>query len=623
LRLKTAADRGGLLQNVTYQNICMQNHRTLISITPHYNSNTGTLLPQFSNITFQNVHGLTNGLMSIVGYDANHLTTLNLNNFVFDTLTQADLSPAFAYDTITLGPGPVFPAFLQSLTGTGVSYNGSITSPTTAPYPCSASTFTFLVGELYLSTATSTNLSTITVPGPGSVTLNAMLQPAMSQVTYTNSTGTAALTAPVQFYEGSNQVGTATLGGNGTIASLTLTGVAAGTHTYTAQYPGDSNYAAYPFGSVNVTVSPYSSATTTVLAVSPSSVQAGSTATLTATVTGAQANAVPTGAINFLDGTTVIASGAVTAASSGATASGTSSVTLNGPGTHSLTVQYMGDLNNATSTSAPVAVTVTAIPTTTTLSLASSSIAAGASEVLSATVTSAAGVPGGTVTFSSGTASLGTANLANGTASLPVVFSAIGSQAITAAYNASGNFGSSNSAALTLAVVTPFTLGLSSATVTIAPGASGSTTVSATPAIGFSGTVTFSCTSPVAYVTCSLSPSSQTVSGTTAVQSTLTVNVASTVSQAAPMNETERIAYGLLLPVGFFSLLGLGRVRRRFRGGMLVWVVCLSVGAIGIVGCGGSGPSKPPAPSGSQVVTVTVQSGAVMQTAQVTVNIGG
>ena len=95
LRLKTAADRGGLLQNVTYQNICMQNHRTLISITPHYNSNTGTLLPQFSNITFQNVHGLTNGLMSIVGYDANHLTTLNLNNFVFDTLTASQSVACF------------------------------------------------------------------------------------------------------------------------------------------------------------------------------------------------------------------------------------------------------------------------------------------------------------------------------------------------------------------------------------------------------------------------------------------------------------------------------------------------------------------------------------------------
>jgi hypothetical protein len=127
----------------------------------------------------------------------------------------------------------------------------------------------------------------------------------------------------------------------------------------------------------------------------------------------------------------------------------------------------------------------------------------------------------------------------------------------------------------------------------------------------------------VAYVTCSLSPSSQTISGTTALQSTLTVNVAATVSQAAPTSKTGRIAYALLFPVGAFSLLGLGRVRRRSRSGMLIWIACLGVGAIGIGGCGGSAASKPPAPSGSQMVTVTVQSGAVMQTTQVTVNIGG
>ena len=209
------------------------------------------------------------------------------------------------------------PAFLQTLTGNGVSYNGSVTAPTTNPYPCSTSTFTFLVGELYLSTATSTNLSTVTVAGPGTVTLNAMLQPAMSQVTYTNSTGTAAPTAPVQFYEGTNMVGTATLGGNGTIASLTLTGVASGTHTYTAQYPGDSTYAAYSFGSVTVTVSPFSTSSTTSLVASPSPVQAGSSTMLTATVTGTQSNAVPTGTVNFFDGSAMIGSAPVGAAGSG------------------------------------------------------------------------------------------------------------------------------------------------------------------------------------------------------------------------------------------------------------------------------------------------------------------
>src|SRR5271170_2969900 len=478
LRLKTAADRGGLLQNVTYQNICMQNHRTLISITPHYNTNTGTLIPEFSNITFQNVHGLTNGLMSIVGYDANHLTTLNLNNFVFDTLTQANLSPAFAYDTITLGPGPVSPAFLQSLTGTGVSYNGSVTSPSTAAYPCSASTFTFLVGELYLSTAATTNLSTETVPGPGTVTLNAMLQPAMSQVTYMNSTGTAAPTAAVQFMEGTNVVATAALGGNGTIASVTLTGVAAGTHTYTAQYPGDSNYAAYPFGSITVTVSPFSTASTTALMASPSPVQSGSSTVLTATVTGMQSNALPTGMVNFFDGTTMIGSAALGTAASGLAVNATLSTVLNGLGAHSLSAQYVGDANNAASTSPTVTVTVSpsAAPSMTTLTVSPSTVQAGSSTALIATVagTSTTAAPTGTVNFFDGTTMIGSAAAgaaASGTkvsAMLSTVLNGPGTHSLSAQYAGDANNGASTSTSVAVtvtAIPTVTTLSLASSSI--------------------------------------------------------------------------------------------------------------------------------------------------------------
>jgi Glycosyl hydrolases family 28/Bacterial Ig-like domain (group 3) len=625
LRLKTALDRGGLLQNITYQNICMQNHRSLIVITPLYNTNSGTLIPQFKNITFQNVHGLTNGVMSIAGYDANHLTTLNLNNFVFDNLSASNLLPVFTFDTITLGPGPVSPTFLQTLTGTGVSYNGSVTAPTTAPYPCSASTFTFLVGELYLSTATSTNLSTVTIPGPGTVTLNAMLQPTMSQVTYTNSTGTAAPTAPVQFYEGTNMVGTATLGGNGTIASLTLTGVASGTHAYTAQYPGDSTYAAYPFGSVTVTVSPFSTSSTTSLSASPSPVQAGSSTVLTATVTGTQSNALPTGTVNFLDGATVIGSAALGTASSGGSVSATLSTVLSGLGTHSLSAQYAGDSNNGASTSAADSVTVTAIPTTTTLTLASSSIAIGASEVLTATVTSGSGVPTGTVTFSSGTTSLGTGTLTNGTATVTTTSNTVGSETITAAYSAMGNFGGSTSAPLTLSFTNPLSLSLSATAISITPGGSGTVTLSAAPAIGFTGAVTFTCSSPVAYVTCSLNPSSQTISGTAAAQSVVTLNVASTVSKTG-QEDRGLIAYAVLLPFGTFVLFGVTRKRKVARKLSLMCMLCAVVAA-GITGCGGGGSSsttttKPVAPSGSQVVTITAKSAPATQTTQVTVNIG-
>ena len=622
LRLKSSIDRGGLVQNVTYENICMQNHKTLISITPFYNSNSGTLIPQFKNITFQNVHGLTEGTMSIVGYDVNHLTTLNLNNFVFDTLATTDLSPAFTFDTIALGPGPVSPAFLQSLTGSGISYTGSVTSPTTAPYACSPSTFTYLVGELYLSNSTSTSLSTETVPGPGTVTLNAMLQPAMSQVTYMTSTGTAAPTAQVQFYEGTNMVGTAALGGNGTIASLTLTGVTSGTHTYTAQYPGDSTYAAYPFGSVTVTVIPTAAASTTALAATPSSIQAGSSTLLTATVTGTSLAVAPTGSVNFLDGTTFLGSSPVGTVSSGTIVSATLSTVINGPGTHTLSAQYVGDPNDAASTSSVLPLTASAIPTVTTVSLASASISAGASETLSATVTSGFGVPPGTVTFYSGTTSLGTGTLSNGTATLTTMSSTLGSETITAAYSASGNFGASTSEALMLGVTSPLTLTLSPYGLSIAPGASGTVTVTATPAVGFAGAVTFACTSPVAWITCSLTPSTQTVSGTTPVQSAVTLNVASTVSAQPQSSATS--TYALLLPFGTFALLGFAQKKRSIRKLSSLLALCIGIAIItGISGCGGgSTPASSTAPVGSQVVSITATAGTLTQKTQVTVSIG-
>jgi polygalacturonase len=629
LRLKTALDRGGLLQNVTYQNICMQNHRSLIVITPVYNSNSGTLIPQFKNVTFQNVHGLTNGILSIAGYDANHVTTLSLDNFVFDNMTANNLSPAFTYDAITLGPGPVSPAFLQSLTTNGVQYNGSVTSPTTAPYPCSPSIFTFLVGELYLSSSTATNLSSVTVAAPGTVTLNAMLQPTMSQATYANSTGTAALTAPVQFFEGTNMVGTATIGGNGTLASLTLTGVTAGAHTYTALYPGDSNYAAYPFGSVTVNVSSSAAPSTTTLAAAPSPVPAGSSTMLTATVVGTS-SAGPTGLVNFFDGATIIGSSALGTAASGTTVSATLSTVLNGLGVHNLSAQYLGDSNDAASTSATTTVTVAAIPTTTTLSLASASIAVGAGDVLMATVTSGAGVPGGAVTFFNGTTSIGTGTLANGVATLTTTSNTVGSEMLTVTYSATGNYAGSGSATLMLSVTDPVALTLSAYVLSIAPGASGTVTIAASPAVGFTGAVSFACASPVAYVTCSLNPASQTIGGTTAVQSTVTVNVAATVSQLkpAPRATSRTTGYAFLFPLGAFTLLGIARAGRNFSRLSLVIVLFLFAGAVvGIAGCGASTTptpvtNTPAAPSGMQVVSITAKSVTVTQTIQLTVNIG-
>jgi Glycosyl hydrolases family 28/Bacterial Ig-like domain (group 3) len=618
LRIKSALDRGGLVQNVTYSNICMQNHKTLIDIDPFYNANAGTLVPQFSNITFTNVHGLTSGVMTLEGHDVGHPTTITLNNFVFDALTQANISPSFSFDTITLGPGPVSPAFLQTQTGSGVAYNGNVSNPTLAPYPCSAANFTFLVGELYLSNSTVTNAQQLTnVPGPGTVTLNAMLQPTMSQVTYGAYTGMPAPTAAVQFFEGSTMVGTASLGGNGSLASLTLTGVTTGSHTYVAKYPGDSTYAAYTFGNVSVTVIATAAPSTIAVAAAPATLQAGSTTILTATITGTSLAAGPTGTVNFLDGTTVIGSGTV-----GTNSKASYTALLNGPATHNITAVYLGDPNNAGSTSAAAPVTVTAIPTTTSISLSSSSVAAGTSATITAFLSSSAGVPTGTVTFLNGTTTLGTGTLSNGTATFSATSAAVASESITATYAAQGNYAASTSNALALSFASPVALSVSAFEVNMNPGSSTSVTVTANPALNFAGAVSFTCATPSTYLTCSMTPASQTVAGGASVQSVVGLNLAATVGGVRPAERPfgggrSGPVYGLLLPVGALVFFGL---RRRGSLRLLGVLLVLAAGVtLGITGCSSSSPKT--APIGTQVVTVTATAGSIVQTAQITVNI--
>jgi len=140
LRIKSAADRGGLVNNVQYENICVQNSSYPLQVNPHYNSNSGTEYPHFTNIGFHSVHVLTAGEVELEGYNATYPATITLDNVVFDTLPSSDITPAPEYETITLGPGPVSTNLSNYLTGTGVTVNNDITNGN-SPYSCPASAF--------------------------------------------------------------------------------------------------------------------------------------------------------------------------------------------------------------------------------------------------------------------------------------------------------------------------------------------------------------------------------------------------------------------------------------------------------------------------------------------------
>jgi hypothetical protein len=58
LRIKSDTSRGGEVYDVLYKNICIQHGGDTIVIDPYYSSQTGSLIPNFHDITFSNVHEL-------------------------------------------------------------------------------------------------------------------------------------------------------------------------------------------------------------------------------------------------------------------------------------------------------------------------------------------------------------------------------------------------------------------------------------------------------------------------------------------------------------------------------------------------------------------------------------
>ena len=129
IRIKSDVSRGGLVQGISYTDVCMRNVSQPLVFNPYYSSATGTMIPDFQNITLTNVHVLGGGSLRISGYDASHPLTLAMDNVVFDTAPTINASQA----TITLGPNPV--NILP--TGTGVTVADNVTGAA-APRDCSS-----------------------------------------------------------------------------------------------------------------------------------------------------------------------------------------------------------------------------------------------------------------------------------------------------------------------------------------------------------------------------------------------------------------------------------------------------------------------------------------------------
>jgi cyclophilin family peptidyl-prolyl cis-trans isomerase len=188
------------------------------------------------------------------------------------------------------------------------------------------------------------------------------------------------------------------------------------------------------------------------LSAQPTAATVGQAVTLTAAVTAAGVSN-PAGTVEFLNGSTLLATAPVTNGQAAA------AVTFAAVGDQSLTARFVPtDAAVVTgNTSAAVSLPVTAASgtaTSTTLVVSPQTVTLGGSTDLIATVTADGVTPTGTITFRSGGTTVATATLANGTGRASVVLPTLGQQAITAEYvPADGaSLAPSTSAAVTVTV---------------------------------------------------------------------------------------------------------------------------------------------------------------------------
>jgi hypothetical protein len=206
-----------------------------------------------------------------------------------------------------------------------------------------------LIGTPTASSGAATVILIATSPSPSTVGQSVTFTATVTSQTAGTITGT------VTFYDNATQVGTGALT-NGT-ATFTTTSLAAGTHSITASYPGDSNFApSHSSGAVQVVNGTSAAASTTTLTSTPNPSTVGQSVAFTATVT-SQTTGTIAGTVNFLDGATQIGTGTI--ASGIATFATTTLVA----GTHSVTAQYTGNTTFAASTSTAVSQVVNAAVT--------------------------------------------------------------------------------------------------------------------------------------------------------------------------------------------------------------------------------------------------------------------
>ena len=89
IRIKSDRSRGGLVQAITYRDVCMRHVKNPLMFTPLYTTLQGDLLPVYRDIHLSDVHIETAGAYTLQGLDAQHKLELNFDNVFADDQQQS------------------------------------------------------------------------------------------------------------------------------------------------------------------------------------------------------------------------------------------------------------------------------------------------------------------------------------------------------------------------------------------------------------------------------------------------------------------------------------------------------------------------------------------------------